>query len=85
MSEKYNDILELKKRLIDECIGCQLEVAFDGWVLRGIYGDVAQHQYTNGLEAYKFDCCNGDIIPNLTIDKAFDLFVEECRKYGKKV
>lgn len=83
MSEKYNDILELKKQLIDECIPCEMEVAFDGYVLRGIYGDVAQHHYSNGLEAYKFDCCNGDIIPYLTVDEAFNLFKEEYLKYGK--
>lgn len=83
MSEKYNDILELKEKLIDECIPCEIEVAFDGYVLRGIYGDVAQHQYSYGLEAYKFDCCDGDIIHNLTVDKAFDLFKEEYLKYGR--
>lgn len=85
MCEKYNDILKLKEKLIDECIPCELSVAFDGYVLKGIYGDIAQHQFTGGLEGYKFDSCNGDILENLSVDEAFELFVDEHKKYGKKV
>ena len=85
MDEKYNNILELYRLLQNERVDCRLEVAFDGYVITGVYGDVAEHQFTHGLEAYKFDCCNGDILPDLTIEEAFNLFVEEAYIYGKKV
>lgn len=82
LNPDYAPIIELWEKLKAEHIPCGLEVAFDGFVLRGIYGDVAMHEHSFGLEAYKFDECNHDVLEDLEIDEALELFINEYEKYG---
>ena len=76
--------LELDKLLTEKGIKHELARLYDGYIIyypheEDRVGDVIEHEGSYGhnhnlMEAYGFKECRGDIIPNLTVDEALELF-----------
>ena len=84
LNPSYTAILELDKLLTEKGIKHELARLYDGYIIyypneEGRVGDVIEHEGGYGhnhnlMEAYGFKECRGDIIPNLTVDEALELF-----------
>lgn len=90
LNKNYKNILKLDKKLTEHKIPHELVRNWDGWMIcypdiLNRIGDVTTHRGSYGhtedlMEAYQFPECNGDVIPDLTVEDAFKLF-ENAHKF----